>query len=221
MGQLSFAERLSRYSVTLPFAYRGPGMDAVPPVLGWARDLSERGAWVELPEALAVTTELEGRFGTGGETPWLPAQVIWARSDHTRPERHLHGLTFARAMPAQKDHLRALLAQERPRGTLRRYCSLAIRCQRPDGVGGALCGQIRDLSEGGAAVRLPARVPPGTPVHVDAETAFGAITADAQVVWAEAPASLPPGALFRHGLRFLRLAMTSSLPLSALLAGLR
>ena len=207
--------------MTLPFAYREPGMDAVPPLLGWARDLSERGAWVELPEALAVATEIEGRFGTGRDTSWLPAKVIWARREDTREGCHLHGLTFARVTPAQKDYLRALLTEERSRGTLRRYCGLAVRCQRPDGVGGALCGQMRDLSEGGAAVRLPARVPPGTPVHVDADTAFGAITADAQVVWAEAPASLPRGALFRHGLRFLRLAMASSLPLSAFLAGLR
>jgi PilZ domain len=221
MAQPSFAERLSRYAVALPFAYRGPGRDAVPPAVGWARDLSERGAWIELPEALAVATDLEVRFGTGADTPWLPAQVAWAHPEPARPRCHLHGLTFARLTPAQTDHLRALLAQERPRGTLRCYCGLAVNCRRPDGVGGALHGQIRDLSEGGAALRLPARVPPGTPLRVDAETAFGTITAEAQVVWAEAPASLPPGALFRHGVRFRRVGMASGLPLSVFLAGLR
>jgi PilZ domain len=221
MGEMSFGERLSRYAVALPFAYRGPGMDAVPPALGWARDLSERGAWVELPEALAVATDREVRFGTGGGSPWLPAEVVWVRSEPTRRWCHLHGLAFARLTPAQTDHVRALLAQERPRGTLRCYCALAVRCQRPDGVGGALCGQIRDLSEGGAAVRLPARMPPGTTVRLNAQTAFGAIAAEAQVVWAEAPASLPPGALFRHGLRFRRVAIASGLPLSLFLAGLR
>ena len=221
MAQPSFAERLSRYAVALPFAYRAPGIDAVPPAAGWTRDLSERGAWVELPEALAVATDLEVRFGTGADTPWLPAQVAWAHPEPTRPRWYLHGLTFARLTPAQTDHLRALLAQERPRGTLRCYCDLAVSCRRPDGVGGALHGQIRDLSEGGAALRLPARMPPGTPVRVEAETAFGAITAEAQVVWAEAPAALPRGALFGHGLRFRRVAMASSLPLSVFLAGLR
>ncbi len=221
MGQMSFAERLSRYAVALPFAYRRPRMDTVAPSLGWARDLSERGAWVELPEALAIATDLEVRFGTGGGLPWLPAEVVWVRSEPTRRWCHLHGLTFARLAPAQGNYLRALIAQERPSETLRRYCGLSVICQRPDGVGGALRGQIRDLSEGGAAVRLPARVPPGTAVRVAAETAFGAITAEAQVVWAEAPGSLPPGALFRHGLRFRRVAMASGLPLSLFLAGVR
>ena len=221
MAQPSFAERLSRYAVALPFAYRGSGMDAVPPACGWARDLSEHGAWVELREALAVATDLEVRFGTGADTPWLPAQVAWAHPDPARRWCHLHGLAFARLTSAQTDHLRTVLTQERPRGTLRRYCDLAVICERPDGVAGVLRGQIRDLSEGGAALRLPVRVPPGTPIRVDTETAFGAITAEAQVVWAEAPAALPRGALFRHGVRFRRVGMASGLPLSVFLAGLR
>ena len=221
MGATSFAERLSRYAVTVPFAYRGPGRAEVPGTLGWTRDLSERGAWVVLPEVLATATEIEVRFRTRGDPPWVPAQVVWVRPDPTPQWFYLHGLTFARATLAQGDHLRVLLVQERPPGARRWYCGLAVTCQRPDRVGGVLRGWTRDLSEGGAAVRLPAPLPVGTSLLVSMETTFGAITAEAQVVWAEASAPRPPGALFRHGLRFLHFGIGSGLPLSLLLAGLR
>lgn len=220
MGEPSLAERLSRYAVAVPFAYRGPGRESARP-LGWTRDLSERGAWVELPEAFGVATDLEVRFQTRGEPPWLPAQVVWVRPEPTRQSLHLHGLTFARMTPAQGRTLRAILTEERPRRASRWYCSLAVTCQRRDGDGGVLRGRTRDLSEGGVAVRLPAPVAPGTPLRVSVETGFGVITADAEVVWTVASAPPTPGALFRHGLRFVRLGVASDLPLSLLLAGLR
>jgi hypothetical protein len=68
---------------------------------------------------------------------------------------------------------------------------------------------------------MPASVPPGTPVQVTILTPYGAVTADAQVVWAEPPDARPRGAPCRHGLRFLHIESSSELPLKVLLAGLR
>ena len=213
-------ERGNRYGAALPFAYRRPGQvgDRLTP--GWTRDLSERGAWVVLPEPLAVATALEVRFGTRADAPWISAQVAWRRSEAGCPGYHLHGVAFAALPLAQRHVLRALLASARPQGALRWYGGLALAWQRAGETGAPLHGRIRDLSEGGAAVWLPVVMPPGTVVRVWVETAFGTITAEAQVVWAEG-AGRPRGTLILHGLRFLRLGMASSLPLSLLLAGVR
>lgn len=64
-------------------------------------------------------------------------------------------------------------------------------------------GFTNNLSELGALVALPERIPPGTQIEVEFSfPQFGAITVDAIIVWAKEPpqgdSSLP------HGLRFLR-----------------
>ncbi len=94
------------------------------------------------------------------------------------------------------------------------------RCRRFDISVPALCrlssdseGQTRtpmtgltgNLSELGALVRLPERIPPGSQISVEFSfPQFGAITVDAIVVWAKEPPEGQGDLPFHHGLRFLR-----------------
>lgn len=210
----------TRYAIDLLFHYRRSTETAYRPGVGWTRDLSGRGAWVELPEIVAPSTELEVSLHAIGEPLRLAAQVVWAcPQPHERPR--LHGLLFTRVTPEQRQRVRVLLAQQKTRGARRLYCALAATCRSKAAPGVPLPCETRDLSYGGVALRLPEPVPLGTHLRVTVPTAFGAVTADAQVVWAEPPEARPRGAPYRHGLRFLRLDSSSELPLKLLLAGLR
>jgi hypothetical protein len=163
------------------------------------------------PLAIALET-------SDGDLP-LVAHVAWT-CPGLRDAPYLHGLRFTGVTPAYRHRLRALLARETPRVALRLYCALAATCERKDYGCPAVLGAIRDLSDSGVCVRLPQQLPPGTAVRISAPTPYGAIAADAQVVWADPPGRLPPGAAYRHGLRFLRLEPASDLPLRVLLEGI-
>jgi hypothetical protein len=215
----SLADHFTRYVINLPFRYRRAAETAYHPEVGWTRDLSGRGAWVELPETVAPSTRLDIALRTPQGDLRLGGQVVWVCPEpHDR--LHLHGLAFSWATPEQRDRLRGLFAGAKPRGAGRLYCALAGTCQRKGVACGALPCETRDLSPSGLALRLSERVPPGTQLRVSVPTACGRVTADAQVVWAEQAGSRPRGAPYRHGLRFLRLDPSSELPLRALLDGL-
>ena len=210
----------TRYAISLPFDYRVSAETAYRPKGGWIRDLSARGAWVELPEMMDTSTDLEVRFRAPGGELRLAAQVVWACPEpHDQPR--LHGLFFTRVTPEQRTCVRALLAHQKTRGVGRLYCALAATCQSQAAGSVALPCETRDLSRGGVALRLPEPVPPGTHLHVSVPTVFGTVTARAKVVWAERPDARPRGAPYRHGLRFLSLDSSSDLPLKLLLAGWR
>ena len=154
-----------------------------------------------------------------GELP-LVAHVAW-----TCPEVHeapyLHGLRFTGVTPVCRDRVQALLAHENPQRAARLYCGLAATCQRKGVQCPLMPSSIRDLSDSGVGLRMPELVAPGTEFCIRTATAFGSIAADAQVVWTGETAQRPRGALYRHGLRFLRLDTSSDLPLQALLCGVR
>jgi len=219
MPEQSLADHFTRYVINLPFRYRRAAETAYHPEIGWTRDLSGRGAWVELPEAVAPSSRLDIALRTPQGDLRLGGHVVWVCPEpHERP--YLHRLAFACVMPEQRDRLRALLARAEPQGAGRLYCALAATCQRKGVACAALPCETRDVSDGGLALRLPERVPPGTQLRVSVPTACGRVTADAQVVWAEQAGPRPRGAPYRHGLRFLRLDPSSELPLRALLDGL-
>jgi hypothetical protein len=221
MLEQSMTDQFTRYAVALSLQYRRSGEAGAHPGVGWTRDLSVRGTWVELPESLPLATGIEIRLRTAREAPWLATQVAWIRPEPTSRGLYLHGLTFVRVTPEQRRRLHDFLAEQKQNGAVRLYRALAVTCLRRESGLAPLPGQTRDLSSGGAAVRLPEPVPPGTSLHVTVHTMFGKVSADAEVVWAESPEPRPPGALYRHGLRFLRFGMASGLPLSLVLAGLR
>jgi len=220
MQDQALADPFTRYATSLAFDYRLAAQTAYRSQGGWIRDLSARGAWVELPEILATSTDLQIRFDALGAEVRLAAQVAWACPEpHDRPR--LHGLLFTNVTPEQRKRVRLLLAQQKARGVGRLYCAFAATYRfKPAGNLPFPC-ETRDLSSGGVALRLPERVPRGTQLQVKVPTAYGAVTADAQVVWAEPPDARPRGAPYRHGLRFLFVDSSSELPLKLLLAGWR
>ena len=220
MPRQELGDHLTRCAIDLPFRYRQSTEAAYRPGVGWTRDLSGRGAWVELPERVAPPTLLEVSLHVPGEPLRLAAQVVWGCPEPQERSR-LHGLCFTHVTPAQRQRLGVLLAHQKTRGVGRLYCAMAATCRSKAAAGPPLPCETRDLSYGGVALRLPEAVPPGTHLQVTIPTPFGAVTADAQVVWAEPPDARPRGAPCRHGLRFLRLEPSSQLPLKLLIAGLR
>jgi len=220
MPDQELAEPFTRYAISLPFDYRLAAETAYRLRGGWVRDLSARGAWVELPEVLAASADLQLRFEAPGAELRLAARVAWTCPDpHERPR--LHGLLFTRVTPEQRTRLRALLAQRKTRGVGRLYCAFAATCRNKAAGDVPFPCETRDLSFGGVALRLPEPVPRGTQLRVTFPTTFGTVTADAQVVWAEPSDARPRGAPYRHGLRFLCIDSSSELPLKLLLAGWR
>ena len=210
------SEGLTRYTVNVRLLYRKVAERGHRRHSGWARDLNLRGAWVELSEQVEPGSVLKLTLVTPGGNLALGARVAWA-SPGVRDARYRHGVRFTGVTPDQRAWLSTLFAHEKPLPA-RLSCTLAAKCQRTDKGAPVMPGIVRDLSDGGACVRLPDRVAPGTALSIRAATPFGKMTADGTVVWADpAPAGLPGGASYRHGLRFLHIHTLSELPLRALL----
>jgi hypothetical protein len=182
--------------------------------------LNLRGAWVELPERVAVRSILEIALeAPGGNVP-LVAHVAWTCPvEQAAP--FLHGLRFTGFTPAGRDRIRTLLAATQPVPPVRLYCALAGTCHTKGIACPAVPSAIRDLSERGAGLRIAEPVPVGTEMDLRIASPYGRIAAAGQVVWAEEPAPLLQGAWYRHGLRFLRVEPWSELPLQAVLCGMR
>jgi len=220
MPDQELADPFSRYAISLPFEYRAAAESVYRSQGGWIRDLSARGAWVELPEMLATATDLQVRFDALGAEVRLAAHVAWTCPEpQDRPR--LHGLLFTNVTPEQRKRVCLLLAQQKQRGVGRLYRAFAATCRIKAAGNIPFPCETRDLSSGGGALRLPEPVPCGTQLQVKVPTAFGTVTADAQVVWAEPPDARPRGAPYRHGLRFVYVDSSSELPLKLLLAGWR
>lgn len=206
----------TRYAVRMRVRYRAVADERYRPTDGWTRDLSLRGAWVELPEHIATGSALALALAPGDSAPPLVAWVAWS-DGHTAP--YLHGLRFTGLTGGTRARVRTVLGDAQPSVPRRLYCGFPATCLMR-GVGG-VPGVLRDLGAGGVGVRLPRVVPPGTRVRVQAATPYGQILADTTVVWSDPPTRLPPGATYRHGLQFLHLDPRSDLPLRALLESLR
>ena len=221
MPEQPLGERFSRYAMTLPLIYRLAGAPHQKSRAGWTRDLSERGAWLELPELLPQETRLEIRVRAPESTVEVGARVVWLRNGPAGDGVFLHGVAFTGVTPAQSHALRDLFARQKQRATARAYLALSVRCWRKGERGDPVVGQTRDLSRGGTSLRLVEPMPPGTPLDMTFPTALGPVTLEGVIVWAESEEPRPRGALYRHGVRFLRAEMASGVPLSALQALLR
>lgn len=209
------AERslFTRTALILPLLYRcvHPPDPRWKP--GWTRDLGPQGALVELPRTLPSPTGLALRLRSAGGTVELPARVAWVQEGPGAGGLVIHGLTFPVLAPAPRRALALLLDRQGPRGALRIARTLALTCTRGDGLGPSLSGWTRDVSRNGLAVYLPQPFPPRTPLQLTFQTSSGPMAAEAEVVWGESHASLPPGGPYRHGLRFRHLDPTRALAL--------
>jgi hypothetical protein len=220
MEERLLRDHLTRYATVVRFRSYRTAESANRPEGGRTRDLNLRGAWVELPERVAVRSTLEIAFDTpAGDVP-LVAHVAWTcPAEQTAP--FLHGLRFAGLTPAGRDQIRTLLAAKKSMRPVRLYCALAGTCLAKGIACPAVPTAIRDLSDRGAGLRIVDPVPTGTEIELRIASPYGRITADAQVVWADEPSPLLRGAWYRHGLRFLRVDPWSELPLQAFLCGMR
>ena len=220
MEEHLLGDYLTRYATKVRFRYRRATERTYRPDGGQTWDLNGRGAWVELPERVAAGRALVIALETPeGELP-LVAHVAWTCPEWAEAP-YLHGLRFTGVTPFCRDRVRALLAHEKPQRAARLYCGLAATCQRKGVRCPLMPSSIRDLSDRGVGLRIPELVAPGTELCIRTATAFGPIAADAQVVWTGETAQRPRGALYRHGLRLLRLDPSSDLPLQVLLCGVR
>lgn len=220
MPDQALVNSFSRFAINMPFRYRFHADGGGRPHGGWTRNLSTRGAWVEMPERVAAPIGLEVWFDAPGPELRLAARVAWVSLD-PQNRSALHGLRFTCVAPEQQKRLCALVARRKMCPVGRLYCPLAATWQCEAAGNVALPCETRDLSPGGVSLRMPEPMPTGARVQVTIPTAFGVIGAVAQVVWAEPPDARPRGASYRHGLRFLSLNSSSELPLKLLLAGWR
>lgn len=220
MTDSSFNDHITRYALNVRVRYHRPADRRYRPEGGWIRDVNLRGAWVELPERVPTGNALALALDTPTGELTLLAHVAWTCSG-LRNAPYLHGLRFTGLTPERRQQLQALITHEKPPAVIRLYCRLAATCHRNDNGCPAMSGLLRDLDDGGACVRLPERVPPGTAMRISVRTGYGRIAAEAKVVWTDPPGHLPRDASYRHGLRFVRLDPASELPLRALLEGFR
>jgi hypothetical protein len=220
MTESTLNDHMTRYALNVPVRYHRVAERRYRREGGWIRDLNLRGAWVELPERVPAGSALALALDTPTGDLTLLAHVAWTCSG-LRDAPYLHGLRFTGLTPERRRRLQVLIAHEKPPAVIRLYCRLAATCRRNDNGCHAMSGLLRDLDDGGACVRLPERVPPGTEMRISVRTAYGRIAAETKVVWADPPGRLPKDASYRHGLRFLRVDSSSELPLRALLEGFR
>lgn len=220
MQEHLLAKDLTRYATQVRLQYRRAAESTYRPDGGQTWDLNVRGAWVELPERVAAGSALVIALQTpDGELP-LVSHVVWTCPEVPGPP-YLHRLRFTGVTQYSRNRVRALLVHEKPQRVGRLHCGLAATCQRKDVLCPLMFILIRDLSHRGVGLRMPERLAPGTEIFLRTATQFGEIAADAQVVWTGESARLPRGALYAHGLRFLRLDPSSDRPLQALLCGVR
>jgi PilZ domain-containing protein len=195
-----------RYQVVLALAYTttSEGTQIPEAKSGWTRNLSETGACLELPEALAPGTPLSLVLQTEGDRLALAAQVGWVAHPSLPGGRTLHGIFFPRLTTEQRQGLQAVLRREGDwEARVNRIpAALSVQCRIIGAPGEPVSGWTGDLGPEGCSLLLPDRLPVGTRVEVTLVAPRGDFTAEALVVWAEALERGRPGHLTRHGVRF-------------------
>jgi hypothetical protein len=123
--------QFTRYSITLPLVHTRSTPALSRSGIGWTRDLSERGACVELGERFHPKT-LQVRLRAPRGAVDMDAQVVWAGETPIGMGLVLHGLMFTRVTPAQRRMLQDLLAQQRRRTGVRVSAEMTVTCHRRD-----------------------------------------------------------------------------------------
>ena len=148
------------------------------------------------------------------------AAVVWAKECLVPGGGILHGIAFTKLARNQLQALRGLLSSTglfRPAG-VRLPFELAVTCQLKGQPGPPFPAQTRDISRGGALLRLPQVVPTGTALELTLHTRTESLTAEGTIIWVAPPEGRTPGERILHGLRFTPLGWTSLLALASALA---
>jgi hypothetical protein len=225
MPERSSRLRTSRYLVDLPIfcRYTPKGGHAAKTGSGWTRNLSERGACLELVEPLAPGTSLSLVVQSEGESLTLLAEVVWGSPPSLPGVRILHGVIFSHLTADQETAIQTLLRRTRPlKARAHRIpAALPVQC-RPSGMPGPpLSGWTGDLSRNGCSLLLPGRLAMGSTVEVTLAAPRGDCTAEGMIVWVEPSGGVPATPLMRHGVRFTDPNLLRDLIIGFVLEGIR
>jgi len=209
-----------RYPIQLPLLHAAKAPTGARTGAGWTRHLSEGGADVELPMRLPADAPLRVLLRTDRGLIEAEATVVWTKECLVPGGGIPHGVAFTHIALDQLKALRGLLIStglSRPDG-VRLPFELAVTCQLKGQSGPPFPARTRDISRGGALLRLPQVVPPGTPLELTLHTRTESLTAEGTIIWVAPPEGRTPGEPILHGLRFTPLGWTSLLALASALA---
>ena len=209
-----------RYPIQLPLLHTAKAPTDAGSGVGWTHHLSEGGADVELTMRLPAHLPLGIRLRTDRGPIEAEAAVVWTKECFLPGGGILHGIAFARLSLQQLQALRGLLISTglfRPAG-VRLPFELAVTCQLKGQPGPPFPAHTRDMSRGGALLRLPQLVPAGTAMDLTLHTRTQPLTAEGTIIWVAPPEGRTPGEPILHGLRFAPLGWTSLLALGLVLA---
>ncbi len=209
-----------RYPIQVPLQFTPKAPTSRGKWVGWSRHLSEGGAAVELSMRLPAQTPLQVRLRTDRGLIEAEAKVVWTKESPLPGEGILHGVAFTHIALDQLQALWNLLVSKgvfRPAG-VRLPFELAVTCQLKGQSRPPLPGRTRDISRGGALLRLPQVVPLGTTLELTLHTRIDSLSAEGTVIWVAPPEGRTPGEPIPHGLRFNPLGWASSLLLAFVLA---
>jgi len=218
MSEDSTKRRLPRYQIQLPLLYKLSTPTSKFGV-GWTRNLSEGGAFVELDERVPPDTPLHLSLRTDSGSIEIEARVTWAEETRQFGRDVLHNLAFTNIAPEQLKILRDLLLPLSmvPHAGGRLPLEVPVTCRHKGRPGSAVKGRTGDVERGGLLLYLTHRIAPGTPLAITLHTTKGTVIVEGEVVWAESRDGKKTEELSEHGLRFTSPSWTISLALGLLL----
>jgi hypothetical protein len=223
MLEVAPQRKFPRYPIQLPLLYKPALPDLNGKIgAGWTRNLSERGACIELAERLPSEAIVNLRLRTDRGPIQTNAQVVWT-GERTPPSGGIpHGMSFTLISPVQSQALRDLLLplSLAPHAGVRMPVDLPVRCLPTNPPGATLQGRTGDMSRGGLLLLLPDALAPGTTLEATLHTATGPLSVAGVIVWVEPPERRTFGRSIRHGMQFTSLDWSISLYLGLLLAEL-
>jgi len=217
----SFAKRCHpRYPVVLSIVYRLKGPVPASAGVGRTRNVSERGACLELPETLPPATPLSVGLPTSQGELGMEAEVVWVGGPVSPRGGVPHGVTFIEVAWEQHQALWGLVNRKGQKWetAVRIPVRLTVLCRPQGHAGPPLQGETGDLGRDGLSVRLAHRLPAATAVQLTLPTPRGPRMVEASVVWLTPPEAQRPGEPIWHGLRFRDPGMADELTLGLLMA---
>lgn len=208
-----------RYPIVIPFLY---GLKGAGPVLagaGWTRDLSEKGACLELPERLDASALIRLLIRTDQGSIAAEAEVVWTAESRLM-EGIFHGVIFAQGSSAQRDALQDLLSRKMMvwQAVVRIPVELPVIFQLKGQPRSMNQGHTENVSRRGLSLRLPLVHPIGTLLEVTLQTPHGPIKVEGTIARVEPLDAQIQGKPIRHGFHFTDISHAAQMALGRVLA---
>jgi len=207
-----------RYLIKLPVLCKPKSPLSTRAGIGWTRNVSERGACVELADVLPPGMPICLCLHTDRGVIEAESLVAWSKDLRQEEGGILHGFAFTRLSASHMPILADLLLFKRKmrEGGVRLPLDIAVTCE-PDGLAESVSGRTTNLSRGGLLLRLHRRLPAMTALRLTLHAPTGPLRGKGLVVWTETVDTLQAGAPIPHGLRFTCLSWSSCMTLGLLL----